>query len=447
MILDNDPVYQETAQLVIALAIVLSRRLLYGGVTLASAYYSKDKYPDRDKNRFVSKLKPERIEAWRLHKVGFLTFEGIAIDKEAVQEYAEYYELHSITENSLPNSFAKLLEKARPWFDGIPPAHKFLSQIASLVKLILLLSHVSDLERCLTLPLLFDSNLKDNLDLEIERAFKSTEHTLYLKPYEIFSQVMNLISTNPSCALTQPKLREGLASIPFLCSDFGWSVLLDVAGEKDPAAVNWMNVHVREGVPTRKKTNERRSVIDDGSMNAPSQGESYPQKPSAQYLPRAIATSSKRKESWSLNQFAFSVSLLHELSPSPEFEDRLKKNSLNIWMGHGDMMLSLYMVSKTPTCEHAKATNKSYPLSKNEMVKLGPDATVVLGCAVPSDGDKGVKVMVLLTRGVPCLRWYAIVCAGKLGTMRDIMPVTPDCCETCALEYTASLPGKWALIL
>lgn len=56
-----------------------------------------------------------------------------------------------------------------------------------------------------------------------------------------------------------------------------------------------------------------------------------------------------------------------------------------------------------------------------------------------------------LTLGQPRVRWLAIE-KSVLGRHvddkhRETMLRTDDCCEECALDHVASLPGRWALIL
>ncbi|MCJ1334499.1 hypothetical protein MMC10_011211 [Thelotrema lepadinum] len=430
---DSDPIYQEAAQLVIALGITMSRRLVYGG-------------SHGGIKRFAPKSKPELLEVWRILKAGFLMFEGIEIDEEAVQRYVEYFKDNAVTEESLPNSFAKFLKAAHSGPYRFSPAFDILLKIGLMVKVLLLLSHISNVEQCSMMPILFDGLIRNSLDNEIANGFKSTSNLLYLKPYDILSNVASLISSSPLASISEPAVGSPMAPA-YLFSDFGWSIFFDVVGEKDPTTVNWMVVHMKEGVPTKANTNERRPFITDGSLFAPLPGLSYPEDLGPYYLPRAVGASGERKEYWTVTPYSFNLSLIYQLSPSSDFKKKVKKDILDLGMGYGGMMLALYSTSQTPACEHTPIRSKSYPLSEEQMVKLGPDAAVMLGWHVPSQYDKGTKVMVLLTRGVPCLRWYALFCAHGWQSKRHLMLVTHDSCESCALEYTASLPDKWSLIL
>ena len=445
IVANTDPIYPEVAETIIALAVTLSHRVIFNGIVVPEDLWDSTDSQGQKKDRVVSKSKPEVIEVWRVLRVGSLMFEGIEIDANALREYTEYYKSHAITEKTLPNSFAKFLSTERLGYDDLLPARTLLNKIGFMVKVLIALSHISDIKRCSALPLLYDYRAIRCIDNEIMHALQSIDYKLELQPCDTYYLVVSLFSTNPIMS-PRSELHFG-NNLPMLFSDFGWSVISDIIGDKDPADVNWMIVHVRQGEPTRVKTNERRQMIVDGPLRGRRYGMSYPEARSAVYLPRAVAASFERREFWSMDSYSFNLSLQHRLRPSSEYRAKVKQDILNVNMGYGRMLLALYMSSSTPACEHLPTGSKSNPLTMDQTVKLGPDAIALLGWRVPREHDTGSKVLVVLTRGVPVLRWDALLCAGDWSLKRRLMLVTPDCCETCAMEYTAALPDKWILVL
>jgi hypothetical protein len=119
-------------------------------------------------------------------------------------------------------------------------------------------------------------------------------------------------------------------------------------------------------------------------------------------------------------------------------------------IGYREMHHSLWQTFSTPPCGHHPAEEV---YNTRHAVKLGPDAATLLGWsnALESLRPYPERILIYLTRGQPRIRWLAIE-KSVLGRHvddkhRETMLRTGDCCEECALDHVASLPGRWALIL
>ena len=275
---------------------------------------------------------------------------------------------------------------------------------------------------------------------------------------EIFDAVAGFLtgSQAESAYAHQPRASESSGLI--LASDFGWSVFLDTVGDKDPAVVKRELVHVKRGIPTNSKTNERKLRIYDGAdmgfgRNEPPK--TCPQIRGPEYLPRLAARVNKRKEYWSTGAQGFDVAVQCSVDPSPEWRQHSDVRSgrqVSSWKQisrYRRMHIDLWETFSTLACDHSKE-----PPSKP--VKLGPAAVALLGFGHRIDNMNSLeskKIVIYLTRGDSRIRWLAIEKAAYLkvpelyGVSREVMLRTGDCCDTCALEQTASMPGKWVLIL
>jgi hypothetical protein len=112
------------------------------------------------------------------------------------------------------------------------------------------------------------------------------------------------------------------------------------------------------------------------------------------------------------------------------------------------MQERLWHCSVTPKrCTHV------VPQHCNTALKVGPDVAEVIGFSIPgaSRDVDAYRVIIVHTRKDPDVRWYAIVRNAAVGLKhkyrRKVMLRSLQCCDQCALSFTASKPGKWLLIL
>ena len=140
---------------------------------------------------------------------------------------------------------------------------------------------------------------------------------------------------------------------------------------------------------------------------------------------------------------------------SPEWQQYIRNDlwpyTIDDFSACRTMHESMWEVHLTSRYEHPVLFRAEEPL------ELGEDALAIL------DWDHDIKylhpipqqrVLILLTRSDPRLRWLAVMCNGRKRkisaaqrTFRDCMLRMPSCCDGCALTEVRKREGNWVLIL
>jgi len=236
-----------------------------------------------------------------------------------------------------------------------------------------------------------------------------------------------------------------------LCSDFGWSVYLDTIGDKDPASSRPELVRIQKGTPTNSRTGERKFKIRDGpGVRFIEYPDEYPLTRGPEYLPRLSVRVLSRKVYWSSRSQEFEATVYFSLEPSPEWQQRMRDTVVTACddiAGYRGMNDKLWLTHSTSPCGHPVQVRFETP------IKLGPDAVALIGYSSAFEAIEPCpeRVLIFLTRSDPRIRWLAIA-ANARSLPRDpfhrsVMLRTMNCCDECALEHVASLPGRWSLIL
>lgn len=436
---DAHHVYEEIASLVTGLAIQASRNMRRA--TSSMFPYPRNQI-DPPAPHIIIKL-----ETWRVMSSAKMTFSGIPLDEEKVWMHSTFLQENLIDRATSPiivaSYFSRYVDKniADRILGDLGPC------ICSLIDFVLLFAHVSELDKCGKLPLIMKES-----QVGVGHLAPDVVHCAFeVRPVvvnEIFLGIAALLASGSSSGM-------GITEMPglhreWLYSDFGWSVYLSAAGNQDPSSVRPELVNLERGAPTHSKTNEQKLCCRDSFFSQASHLEMGPIQRTATYVPRSVARSTRCDHFWESRQqgFGLSIRTLHHTSQElressqgqvPEIVDYVD--------GYRAMHECLWNVWLTPFCSHAPISGHE-PEALQNPTKLGPDAAAVLGWRTHE--DLGViepeKVLILLTRNDPKLRWHAIQCASRsLG--RHAMLRTDSCCDPCALEYAASLPGHWYLIL
>ena len=138
-----------------------------------------------------------------------------------------------------------------------------------------------------------------------------------------------------------------------LVSDFGWSLHFSTLTLNDPAATPSGLLYVRQGVPTKSKTEERRSLIRDG-VKAPQS--SYPDSNhhvldrGLEFRPRCAAPSGNMSEYWTLLQQEIELRTYFLCTPAPEWENA--ESPLEQSLVPRKMHDALWEPWFTPACKH-----------------------------------------------------------------------------------------------
>ncbi|KAL8648478.1 MAG: hypothetical protein Q9226_005978, partial [Calogaya cf. arnoldii] len=177
--------------------------------------------------------------------------------------------------------------------------------------MVLVFSFVPEIEDCSSLPLReVEFSQRDFQDMFI-KACKDPRERLRLKHDTIFCQIRHYLS------------RQSVPGNVFLFSDFGWSVYFDTFGDRDPTQIKPELAHVRRGVPTNRKTMERKMLICDSHMNVGPMFRGLNEYNSQfikgrEYVPRSSATASCT-DFWSTGAQAFQHALYFRVNPKQEW--------------------------------------------------------------------------------------------------------------------------------
>ncbi|KAI9723888.1 MAG: hypothetical protein M1828_004007 [Chrysothrix sp. TS-e1954] len=420
-----------------------------------------------------------RLEFWRVVKASKIIFDGVDVDEDGICSYLEVEHSNLGSTDGLPNACAQFIKHFRaPESLGLPaPRRRLLDRIARLAEVVALFAHVVNLDACLQIPLRVSN---ESSGLMGALAIGNTANKLRIGEHDIFHGIARLLSDGFTKPLREdvPRSQTLSGHQIYLYSDWGWSVYLDTVGDKDPTDVRPDLVHVRHGVPTSKRSGARKQFIRDGYAGCKRLcPDSHEVIRAATYVPRAMATIMSRRPFWASRADDFELLLffgvhLHTPAaqrlinpPSDSFASTVppsqnqrtvsKVNSHSDFEeigGYRDMLAKLWGTHTTPDdcCTHSSSCNQDDEV-QGRQVKLGPDAAAVVGFSEPPE-PLPQKVLIYLTRGEKHLRWLAVLSHVRVGqpfdsTTRYMMVTRPDCCATCALEYTASLPGKWILVL
>jgi hypothetical protein len=445
--LDNDPIYEESVKLITALAIHVSRRL-DRHLSFRNRYNTSNPRPP------ASTLSRSwtQLEMWRLMDSAKLIFNGLSIDPTGVESYINFLSETKLDETTCPNSFTAFLKKVKLGSSSFSPARRLLEQVEHLAKIVVIFAHVDGVESCADLPLIL-KNDHVQLSSSMTEILKGPGKRSAVEPQEIFHAVVCLLSSTVFDNRDDTyKWSSRTSNFLYVCSDFGWSVILSTAMDKDPADTRPELVFVRKGTPTNKRTNERKLRIRDGT------GFTYKEYPDVyqlqrgpEYIPRTVATVTKRTEYWAVQSQEFELTLYYTVVPTPEW-CQYRVSPFEAFTSYRAMQDSLWQTFSTEACEHGRLNHDTvqYPSTS---VKLGPDAAALLGWSTAGEilQPWPERILILLTRGERHIRWLAIISAvrgrGLETNYREVMLRTRDCCEACALDQVASRPGRWTLIL
>ena len=438
---DLDPIYQESVKMVIAIAIWVSQRV------------------DRDMNitfyptKVITLPSPQRnvsIDIWRILASAKMLFSNSlwVVDTSTIDQYVQCLSQGPLDVASLPSICTVFLKKVPIKSSLTSPASRYIWHIRCLASMVLVFSFVPEIESCSAIPLREADFTEIGFQHQFHKACEDPEERLRLRHDTIFCEVNNYLS------------RYKAPGNAFLFCEFGWSVYFDTFGDRDPTQVKPELIHIREGVPTNKRTMERKMLLCDGGstpspLSTPSEDNSQPIR-GRDYVPRSSATASWT-EFWSTGAEAFEHSMYYSVIPKQEWREHGREPN-QLFSHCRRMQVVFWETFATAACDHP-------PNDSSRPVKLGMDAAAVLGWTNDQEKIEEIpeRFLICLTKGEPRIRWLAAQSSVFLGResvamdletdpgirVREVMLRTADCCDTCALEQTAAVPGNhyWILIL
>ena len=302
---DLDPIYEESVKLIIAIAIWVSQRIDRDiNITLSPAQVITLPSPQRN----VS------IDIWRIlasAKLLFFNNRG-AVDTSAIDKYVQSISEGPLDEASLPSICTVFLKKVPIKPRHASPGKNYIFHLRCLASMVLVFGFVPEIESCSAIPLHEVEFRELDFQHQFLKACKDPKERLRLRHDTIF------------CEINKYLLSYKVPEDVFLCCEFGWSVYFDTFGDRDPTQVKPELVHIREGVPTNKRTMERKMFLRDGGstsspMFTPSEDNSQPIR-GREYVPRSSATASWT-EFWSTGAQAFEHSMYYSVNPKQEWRE------------------------------------------------------------------------------------------------------------------------------
>ena len=299
----DDPIYIDAAQMVVAMAVVASRNLIRtsSAGTVLSDHGKRGTRP------------PIVLERWRITAFANILFKDLSLDVKAIDGFVDALleDEEADSGTPLPRSLElhlKKLKKPTQWTQGVPTVS--LGLLRRLASLIVVFSNISGAEHSAVLPLNSDlSQLGlDTLGLEIRNP-------VIVHESKFLNLIFRMLIGNRR--LDQGSAQELLDHRTFLISDFGWSVFLSSVGDLDPGSVQPELLFLRKGIPTKLRTGERRSLIRDtdrGLFSSSSmQSSMVPERKildkGPTYVPRSIYSVDHRTEYYGVLKDEFQLNI------------------------------------------------------------------------------------------------------------------------------------------
>ena len=279
---------------------------------------------------------PMKLEFWRVSAAARMCFDGIDFDNSSVSKYCAVFSTTTLNEGSLPGTFTYLLNKVHKGGSAFSPAKRMIDQITYLAQIVLILSHIIEIESCEQIPLRLTSD-HPFLASQMSIICKAPDARATVLAEEIFHAVAMLLSDGVFYVRDdKPRFSSRMTHFLFLWSDFGWSVYLDTVGDKDPAEVRRHLVHVKRGTPTNLKTNERKLLLRDGSgFTRKMYPDSFPLLNGGSYVPRCAAKVVRRVERWASRRQEFESTLYFDVQPSAEWRQYPVESLLGAFSDEG----------------------------------------------------------------------------------------------------------------
>jgi hypothetical protein len=215
---DDNPIYQELIEHVLALVIIRSRRIERQSGKSGSDPYAKD--PQAHGSRWYS------LEYWRITSAAAVIFHHQISKLDDVQRKDSMFRVEILVKSfdekaledlPLPRSLQQYLEKIKHT-DKLSPGVSVL--ITRLTSLVFIFSHVIEVEHCSELPICVEDATSLSL-LQIKAPSSRSLRTVKVNSYTVFAAILRLlIGTSPHDG------DHGDHKHAFLVSDFGWSVSL-----------------------------------------------------------------------------------------------------------------------------------------------------------------------------------------------------------------------------
>ena len=447
-----DVVYSEIVKYATSMAFLATRNLCRGSL-------------EDNPLRFEMDNLTFSVEQDRVVEASKLLFHGIGVDERDIYSTAAMIREQGFSSRDSPHAFTRL-DDNRPNGHGDAPSSVLIEQTKALARFLLPLACIAELRECERMPLLMDDDFKYYRwqQNSIDKCTDCRKPGELLSEEAVFKCLCSMVTDDGDTFTAETD-----SSKTFLFCNAGWSIFFDVVGEKDPSKVRPELLHVVEGVPTNDKTKEQKCILRDGSgVNSPPP-DCLPQIRRSCLEERQVAKLVRRQEAWVsftdalelvtyvtlqyTDQAIANMDPLGDMGLS-EAEKTSKLQDLStpfdIPLSYRTLHKMLWSCHVTPRCKHSGG-----PRDDASTTRLGIDA-IISFCLSPclpmenaeQEEDVPEKMRIFLTRDAPTLRWMIVNSyLDERLSERNLMLRDTACCDECALNHTASFPGKWFLVL
>ena len=436
LIADDDPIYFEAANYALAFTTVLARSIRR--VPFPHPY-------ELEKNCQVPEQCYLSTEQWQFWKSGKLLFAGIKLDERTINDYVQRLAGLDITNTVLPSGIRNFVEKF-PYYTFDLRKAAFIEDTKLAASWILTFAQVINIEAYADLPLYFHA---DGFPIKGLTSWNG------LGPLDIDSDIW----FNYALRMMKNNVREEDPNTEsdevFLTSHRGWSLFYSTVDDRDPGKLNCETLRIERGVPTNRKTGERKYRIADApcveqglrTPNLVDNGSSY--------LPRCITKVYKRTEYYSSRASEFWLSIRFDVeeqvfSARDVAQQRLtprEKIRYSVYASHSKFHDALGGIVKSTPCHHPDNDGKTLPLDLGTVTAAGLTWAYGSGMAGHS------RICICLVKGDARARW--LVVNGILPSLsmespaldRKVLLRCDGCCEDCVVKAAAAMEGDWLVVL
>ncbi|KAK6822831.1 hypothetical protein PG987_014376 [Apiospora arundinis] len=403
------------------------------------------------------------IEPGQIMNAAKLVFRSIDINAKMVKALVDKAPTSgTLNDISKPRSLEMYLE-------SLPEAKRSLGlvrlSLPSLVALLLVVACVPELQTCEDIPLVSNLDLisLDSFTGRLRKGVSIGNHDdrtgLEVEEGVFFTLAARLLVGYSYVDDAEDEDRGG-----YVVSDFGWSLLLDVLGDKDPGDVWPWKLHLRRGVPTLSTTQERKYRLRD-MVDTYGVGNDVPSRAiydrSGHFVPRCVTHVREQKEYFTARRDAFLSTLRLQV------EERIEKGAIKMTrfgckdgaiielaMSYRELHRASWRVTYTTPCEHADGTLEGSPADGGAgAVKLSGEAAATNslnwrteGCEMEDHDEVPERVCILLVQGDKRSRWLAVR-EASMNEKRKVLLRTRNTCVSCAVDFAMNHNARWLVII
>ena len=411
LVQDEDPVYRDIAQIIVAIALNITGLLRYRD-SPQKGYH------------ILNLLRPIGIESWRVYEAARIIFHSINIHKEDLNATSKQIRQSPYPQFPFSPSTHRVINSEK--FSASKQGERALHMhqlMHNLAYIILIFAHAYEVKTCQNMPLSMEE-----LSPLVPTAFNFEKDYVYVGGHTFICAAWELLLDN-SLVSKKP-------SLIFIVSDHGWSLFKSAIGAADPADVRPLMFHVQQGVPTNTKTGERKRIVEDLNLDEVHWNKRLPAPPvrvvdtGQSYVPRSLARVATRKIFCSSQGNRFSVGV--ELGVQYDGSDQIFTHMY----GYSGFASRVGEVWLTARCQCSRTSLETTSLGLGVATVTGSDWNE------HSSTNMDYRICIYLAQE-GWARWHALSQVNS----RICIIKTKDCCEKCALIATSRLEGKCLLII